>query len=94
MNNVFNSKSISQLWDRVEKLPVESFQLKFCKGLLGVNTKTSNAAVMGELGRLPLFMSIIKYTLRYIIHINEIKDKRPLLDAAIIADEDLCSTKS
>ena len=62
--------------------------------MLGVNTKTSNAAVMGGLGRFPLFMSIIKSTLRYIIHINEIKDTRPLLDAAITADEDLCSTKS
>ena len=37
MNNVFNSKSISQFWYRVGKLPVEKFQLKFCKGLLGVH---------------------------------------------------------
>ena len=39
MNNVFNSKTISQVWKRVEKLPIETFQLKFCRALLGVHPK-------------------------------------------------------
>ena len=55
MNNVFNSKNVSQFWERVSKLPVEKFQIKFCKSVLGVHPKAHNGAVMGELGRLPLF---------------------------------------
>ena len=33
MNNVFNSKNVSQFWERVSKLPVEIFQIKFCKNV-------------------------------------------------------------
>ena len=87
MNNVFNSKSISQMWKRVEKLPIETFQLKFCRALLGVHPKTQNAAVMGEVGRLPLFMDVIRAILRYLIHLNEVKDERPLLCAAMEDDK-------
>ena len=94
MNNVFNSKSISQFWDRVEKLPVEKFQLKFCKGLLGVNPKACNAAVMGEVGRLPMFINIIKSVLNYLAHIIEVKGERPLLNAAFEEDSLLCISKS
>ena len=94
MNNVFNSKSVSQFWERVGKLPIETFQLKFCKSLLGVHPKAHNGAVMGELGRLPLFMYIIKSTLKYFIHLKEVKDNRPLLNAAINDDKYLCISKS
>ena len=94
LNNVFNSKSISQFWERVGKLPVENFQLKFCKGLLGVHPKAHNGAVMGELGRLPLFIQIMKSTLKYIIHLNDVKIDRPLLNAAILEDDNLCISKS
>ena len=94
MNNVFSSKSISQFWDRVGKLPVEKFQLKFCKSLLGVNPRAHNAAVMGELGRLPLFISVVISTIKYLNHINEVKDKRPLLSAAFDEDNNLCTSKS
>ena len=94
MNNVFNSKSISQFWDRVTKLNVETFHLKFCKGLLGVHPNAINVAVMGELGRLPIFLSIIKSALKYLIHVNEVKDERPLLKAAVDEDKVLCLSKS
>ena len=72
LNTVFNTKSISQLWERVGKLPVEIFHLKFCKGLLGVQPKTHNGAVIGELGKFQMFKNVIKSTLKYIIHLNEI----------------------
>ena len=49
---------------------------------------------MGELGRLPLFLYIIKSTLNYLMHINEVKTDRPLLNAAIEVDNTLCISKS
>ena len=94
MNNVFNSKSISQFWERIGKLSVENFQIKFCKSVLGVRPRAHNGAVMGELGRLPLFLNIIKSTLKYIIHLNDVKNERPLLNAAIVEDGNLCVSKS
>ena len=66
MNNLFNSKTVSQFWERVGNLPVEIFQVKFCKSVLGVHPKAHNGAVMGELGRLPLFLNIMKSILKYI----------------------------
>ena len=94
MNNVFNSRSIAQFWDRATKLTVENFHLKYCKGLLGVHPNAVNAAVMGELGRLPMFICIIKSALKYIMHMNDVKNERPLLNAAIEEDKGLCLSKS
>ena len=94
MNNVFNSKNDSQFWERVSKLPVENFQIKLCKIVLGVHSKAHNGAVMGELGRLPLFLNIMKSVLKYIIHLDEVKCDRPLLNAAILEDGNLCVGKS
>ena len=52
MNTLYCSTSKTKLWEKTEKLPVEIFHLKYCKGLLGVHKKSQNSAVMGELGRL------------------------------------------
>ena len=49
---------------------------------------------MGELGRLPLFLEFFKSVLRYIVHLDEVKYDRPLLNAAILEDEHLCVSKS
>ena len=90
LNYVFNSKSINQFWERVQKLPFEKFQLKFCKSILGVHTRVHNGAVMGELGRLPLLMNIINSSLKYIIHMDEVKQDRPLFFSAFEEDKLLC----
>lgn len=94
LNNVFNSKNVNQFWERVNKLPVENFQIKLCKSVLGVHPKAHNGAVMGELGRLPLFLNIMKSVLKYIVHLDEVKCDRPLLNAAILEDRNLCVSKS
>ena len=94
INNIYNSKTLDQFWERVDKLPIERFQLKFCRGILGVPPNTHKSAVMGELGRLPLFLYIIRSTLKYLIHINEVKKDRPLLNSAIVVDDTLCNSKS
>ena len=62
--------------------------------MLGVHPKAHNGAVMGELGRLPLFLNIMKSILKYITHLDDVKNDRPLLNAAIWEDENLCISKS
>ena len=94
LNNLSTCKSIDQLWIRMAKLPVENFQVKFCKGVLNVQPKACNAAVMGELGRFPMFLYIIKSMLRYYGHMSDLKNERPLLAAASAEDEILKGNKS
>ena len=94
LNNLHNCKSLDQFWNRIEKLPVENFQTKFCKNVLGVHTKASNAAFMGEVGRFPIFMYIIKTMLRYYKHIEDVKTEHPLLATAADADKQLAGGNS
>ena len=55
----------SEIWGYTKSKELERIHLKFCKRLLKVKTNTCSAAVYGELGRYPLFISrytrIIKY---------------------------------
>ena len=89
--NVFD---LSHFWKKIEKVPVEQFHIKYLKGLLGVHSKTSNAAVMGEVGRYPMFEYIIKSVLGYLSHLDEVAINRPVLVAAINEDKLLPKNRS
>ena len=94
LNNLQGSKSTDIFWKRAEKLPIEIFQNKFCKNVLGVNNKATNAAVMGELGRVPMTLYVVKYMLRFAQHIKKEGDRMTLLSAASIEDNALPTNKS
>jgi hypothetical protein len=57
-------------------LKVEKAHMKFCKFSLGVGKRSSNLAVIGELGRYPLFIEIIisMFSYRYLTCISNSKD--------------------
>ena len=40
--------------------------LKFCKFILGVNSKSSNVAVLSEIGRFPIYFNIVLSMISYI----------------------------
>ena len=44
----------SEVWGAYSFKEVDKLHLRFCKKMLGVRSQTSNAAVLGELGRFPL----------------------------------------
>jgi hypothetical protein len=44
--------------------------VKFVKYILGVNRKTTNIAVMSELGRYPIYFSVILAMLKYCLYNN------------------------
>ena len=48
--------------------------MKFCKFSLGVGKRSSNLAVIGELGRSPLFIEIIIFMFSYLTRISYSKD--------------------
>jgi hypothetical protein len=52
-----------ELWGNNRVLIMENIQVQFCKYILGVPKSTSNVAVLGECGRLPLY---VRFLVRYI----------------------------
>ena len=56
------------IWGFTKSKELEQIHLKYCKWILGVKSRTGNAAVYGELGRYPLYISrhvqIMKYWLK------------------------------
>jgi hypothetical protein len=43
----------------------EKLNIKFCKYILGVNKKTTNLAVLAELGKFPIYISIVTSIFMY-----------------------------
>ena len=55
-------------------LKAEKSHMKFCKFSLGVGKRSSNLAVIGEIGRYPLFIEIIISMFSYLSRISNSKD--------------------
>ena len=67
----------------------EKSQMKFMKYILGVNKKSSNIAVMSELGRYPLYFSIILSMLKYYHRLVTCDSDHELLQDAYICNQNL-----
>ena len=59
-----------QLEKQCEKLMCEKLHISFAKFVLGVHKKSQNSAVRGELGRPPLGLSIVSYSLKYLTRLE------------------------
>ena len=88
-NNLHKSSNQIQFWNRVEKLPWENLQNKFCTNLLGVGKRSTKCAIMGEVGRPPMIIYIVKSMLKFYQHIKDPKNRRSLLDASYQEDSQL-----
>lgn len=64
------------------KQKAELLHQKFCKYILGVHKKSTNFAVLSELGRFPLHFNVIKAMIRYYDRLKKIEEMFPLLHAA------------
>ena len=64
---------ISEVWGTQHREPIELVHRKFCRYIMSVSYNTSNAAVLGDLGRTPLSVlykyRCIKFWLK-IVHDN------------------------
>ena len=61
----------SEVWGYQPYSDIENVQVNFCKYLVHVGGKTSNVAVMGELGRFPVFTSTYVKVIKYWIKLVE-----------------------
>ena len=73
----------------MSELPVDEFQVKYCKGLLRVNCKAHYAAVKGEVGRFTFFICIIKGVLKFLKHSKKVASDSQILNAAMNEDGSL-----
>ena len=74
-----NSNKLNAQGDRYfkklcENLVVEKAHISFCKFILGVPRRATNIAVMGELGRYPLFLEILLNMFKYSIRLYKTED--------------------
>lgn len=84
-NHLINNSFTFSIESSIHKSMYETFHLQFCKFILGVNSKTTNIAVLGELGRFPLYLSVIKYSYKFFLHMS--KRKGSLVNAALKESE-------
>ena len=66
----------ADIWGYEYSKCIESVQTDFCKFILGVNSRTSNVAVLGELGRYPLSVEHSHRCIKYWLKILEMGDDR------------------
>ena len=57
-----NGISLNKIFNNIEP---DKLHIKFAKFILGVNRKSTNFAVMSELGRFPFYLDIVKAVLKY-----------------------------
>jgi hypothetical protein len=65
MYNINENKNYSHFFEKLLKTDQEKLQLSFCRMLLGVNNRTANVAVLGELGRFPIFKTALKAIINF-----------------------------
>ena len=62
---------------------IDKLHLKFCKRILGVHPKSTNLAVLAELGRLPMSVQISTLVIKYWLRINSPNYKKQLVGKAV-----------
>ena len=75
-NNLLNK--IVQIYDQFN---CQKLNIKYCKFILGVHKISSSQAVLGELGRFPLFKDIIINLFKYYKRINDMEQDSLLYQA-------------
>ncbi|MEW8544951.1 MAG: reverse transcriptase family protein, partial [Candidatus Thiodiazotropha sp.] len=72
----FSNCCIEQIF---KDLHIEKLNIQLCKFILGVNKKASNQAVMGELGRYPLYIDAIVLMIKYWFHLHTVDCSKDML---------------
>ena len=92
MNNCvsYDIRYEAVFWEKNECMPVEKMHVKLCKRALGVHTKATNNAVMGEMGRYPIMINIFEHILNYWRHLDKPGYSTKLLEEAKNVMWDIC----
>merc|ERR1711867_148020 len=57
--------------------------MKYCKYAIGTHNRSTNYAILGELGRYPLLIDIISQILKYLRHVQTNESKNSILQEAL-----------
>ena len=79
--NYLNNLKENNLHHICDKLDVEKTHLKYMKYLLGVNSKSVNDGVRGELGEFPIIVSSIKHIIKYWLRVCKMPFKSMVYQA-------------
>lgn len=71
----------------------DKLNMKFCKYILQVHKASSNNAVLGELGRYPMYINIAKNIVSYWHHLEMCEDRHSLVKNALIESKKLHAAK-
>ena len=66
----------SEIWGYLHYDVLEKIQRKWCRKFLGVPNHTTNEAVLGECGRLPIYFHTLKRCIRFWLKLIELPDNR------------------
>ena len=66
----------SEIWGHTYSDIIEQVHVSFCKKVIGVGSKTSNVAVLGECGRHPLYIFYYKKCIAYWLKLLTMPDNR------------------
>ena len=80
----------AEVWGFKEYECIESVQIRFCKKLLGVGRCSSNSAILGELGRYPLFVNLSLKCIKYwfkLLRMPPSRNPRAVYDMLLNLDE-------
>jgi hypothetical protein len=70
-------------------LIAEKSHFKLCKYSIKVGGKAANSAVMGELGRYPLFLEVLLNMIKYWVYLSKINTSSTLLSECLLLSEAL-----
>ena len=84
-----NDRNFTTLCD---KNPGELLHIKLCKLILGVHRKTTNHAVRGDLGSLPILIPMLCHSIKYWWHLNDLcyRNVNSLVVNALLDNRKLC----
>ena len=94
LSKILKEGTLTKLEDLYNKLPQEKLNSHFCKYLLGISNKATNLAALSELGRCPLYTSIIPQVLKYYVRLKNMQEDTLLKQALYEMEKQKSSNKT
>ena len=69
--------------DNMPKLECDKLHMKFLKYICGTHKRATNYAILGELGRYPLYIDVLLNSIKYFQRLNMLADENKLVSKAL-----------
>ena len=75
--------SMEKLLNKYESIPIEKMHMRYCKYAVGVHNRSTNYAILGDLGRYPISIDILRHILSFLRHVQMNESKNNILQEAL-----------